>query len=339
MEIKIGITSTYSERDKSKELMNQINEILEDVFGGTIELDDTEEFVGGKEVPGAYLEYAKTEQGYKTDELYLIRLKTDDYKYFCDRTGEAITVMKPLFTAGKAIFSLFNSVKEGLAAIAHRVDKHFERPTKYGYLVVDDIGRGGDYGCIVGATYKDDGYDIKEITREGIAPVGRTVFDEVATHMLNREFLNIVWMPEGKSMANTVDAMKLDMDRRANKYDRYHTAIITIPDDDGQDKEFIAVAYTQKLTGECTATRAMTYNKAHPDGEEMCDYELEYVPLFDDDVKTDVCDGEGFDSKDKADAAYNETMRDAAGACRGRYHIVKAEKSKDKSEKDGELDW
>ena len=327
MEIRINISSNYSERAKSKEIMNQVNEILKDVFGGTIELDGVEECIGGKEVPGAYLEYAKTEQCHKTDELYLIRFKTDDYKYFCDRIREAITVMKPLFTAAKAFVSLTKSNKEGLAAIAHRVDKHFERPTRFGHLVVDDIDHGGDYGCIVGATYKDDGYEITEITREAIAPAGCTVFDEVATHMLNRELLNIEWMSPSVSMAVAINDMKLAMSRCANKHDRYHTAIIAVPDEAGQDKEYIAVAYVQSMAGGTAVTRATRYNKDYPDGAALSCYELERVPLFADNVKTTVCDGEGFDSEDKANAAYNGTMRDAAGMCRQRYPDVKAEKS------------
>lgn len=60
MEIKISVDSNATERGADTYLMEQINNIITDLGGEPINAQCADEFINGKEVPGAYLEYVKT---------------------------------------------------------------------------------------------------------------------------------------------------------------------------------------------------------------------------------------------------------------------------------------
>ena len=225
MEIKISVKSSETERDNLNTLCRECGEMVDESCNYEDAVDYVKEAINsihtpdGRDFPGYY---AKAE-GTVSDGSITLSIMEDDFIFFTNMMRDVTTHLKPIFTLGKTIIHQAISLGTTFRDMGNRCVQRFARPVKYSIMDVDATTR---YGFIVGAVYRDDGYETKEVYRTHTTRHDCEYFDEVATSLLEKRVKEGCDLIISENIGDAIEALKDDIGIYTDSYIEYRGGLV-----------------------------------------------------------------------------------------------------------------
>ena len=267
MELKIKAKLDYMETASIAKIARNIMGALRLMGIDTDDIGTTTESVNefldtlrdpnGREFPGYRLKFTGT----MADGELTIQMKNDDFAAVGDQVDNTVDACIPVLLSVASAAKQFKTVGKVIDAANRAIAQRFERPIRYGMTVIDVMDR---YGFIVGALYRNDGYDVVEMVRTKFVKDGEIYFDDVATKLLGDMRSRIEWRACEYSDANA--AFIREMDRAADEHSTYHIGMLIPkcvsllnPKLHGKPYDLLMIVYRKNIAGTKTIIRSRSY--------------------------------------------------------------------------------
>lgn len=307
MELKIKAKLDYMETASIAKIARNITGALRlmgiDMDIGTTTADvkeflDTLRDPNGREFPGYRLKFTGT----MTDGELTIQMKNDDFAAVGDQVDNLMDAYTPMLLSAVSAVKQFKTIGNVIDTANRVIAQRFERPIRYGTTIIDVMDR---YGFIVGALYRNDGYDVVEMVRTKFVKDGETYFDDVATKLLGDMRSQVEWRTCEYSDANA--AFIREMDKAADDHSTYHIGMLIPkcvsllnPKLHGKPYDLLLVVYRKNIAGTKAIIRSRSYRT-----NGVSDDVIDLNDLRDDDIFVENLNDTVYSDQKSAESVFN----------------------------------